>query len=106
MSNGTDNPLEIELLEEKATSYFTTVRKMHAALRALRHFDLFIGNSSAGESPLSRPELLEEAGERVWFFLVQRDAMKLPFYQTIFDDFEIPAEVQARIGPKRKSLGL
>ena len=93
MRSSSDNPLEIELLEEKATSYFATVKKMQAALR---EFD----QSAAGQ----RSELLAEAAERVWFFLVQREAMRLPFYKTIFADFEIPPEVQARIGPKRSSL--
>jgi len=93
MRSSSDNPLEIELLEEKATSYFATVKKMQAALR---EFD----QAGAGQ----RSELLAEAAERVWFFLVQREAMRLPFYKTIFADFEIPPEVQARIGPKRSSL--
>jgi hypothetical protein len=96
MRSSSDNPLEIELLEEKATSYFATVKKMQSALRALREFD----QAGAGQ----RSELLAEAAERVWFFLVQREAMRLPFYKTIFADFEIPPEVQARIGPKRSSL--
>lgn len=95
-----DNPLEIEFLEEKATAYFATVKKMQAALRALSAFD----HSENAPLPQHRLELLEEAAERVWFFLVQREAMKLPFYKTIFADFEIPPEVQARIGPKRSSL--
>lgn len=45
-------------------------------------------------------ELFAEAAEQVWFFMIQREAMKLPYYEEVFKDFDIPDEVRRRMGPK------
>jgi hypothetical protein len=44
-----------------------------------------------------RSELLEEAGERVYFVIIQREAMQLSCFEGFFQDYEIPAEVRARL---------
>jgi hypothetical protein len=37
-----------------------------------------------------REEILEEAAESAWFFIIQREALKLPYYDELFADFDIP----------------
>ena len=47
-----------------------------------------------------RSELLDNAAERVHFVLIQREAMKLSRSETFFEDYEVPDEVQARLGQR------
>jgi hypothetical protein len=97
-----DNPLQVEMLAEKAAAYFARVRKMQAALAALARFDenARAGKLSPAEAKELRANLLAEAREQVWFFVIQREAMKLPHYDALFSDFDIPDEVRLGMGPK------
>ena len=45
--------------------------------------------------------ILDDAAERVHFVLIQRDAMQLSRSETFFQDYEVPAEVIARLGKRR-----
>ena len=100
-----DNPLAAELIGEYATAYFSTAKKMAASLKALRDLDEKRMLPSAGpdEQVGRREEILAEAAERAWFFIVQREALKLPYYEEMFADFDIPDEVRKRMGPKKIS---
>lgn len=103
MSDFDDNPLNAEILAEKASAYFATIRKMEAALAALQAFD----QTTSASLPTNltsfrrRDDLLAAAGEIVWFFIIQREALKLPYYEELFAEFEIPDEVRNRMGPKK-----
>ena len=94
-----DNPLFAEILAEKASAYFARVRTMQTALARLADFDR-AANSASKATLKDRTELLAEAAEQVWFFIIQREAMKLPHYEEIFADFDIPDEVRRKTGPK------
>ena len=97
-----DNPLMLEFQAEKAAAYFATIRRMQAALAALDKFDRKqITEASADrETKRLREEIFAVAAEQVWFFVIQREAMKLPYYEELFADFDIPNEVRERMGPK------
>lgn len=97
-----DNPLAAEILQETAEAYFAACRKMVDSLKALKTFDDAIGPSSpkAGQCA-RRSELLEDAAERVHFVLIQREAMKLSWSETFFEDYGVPAEVRTRVGARR-----
>jgi hypothetical protein len=84
-----DNPLLAEIQAEKASAYFARIRTMQAALARL-----------AESGSQDRAELFAEAAEQAWFFMIQREAMKLPYYDEVFKDFDIPDEVRRRMGPK------
>ncbi|HEX7860973.1 MAG TPA: hypothetical protein VF773_11635 [Verrucomicrobiae bacterium] len=94
-----DNPLLAEVQAEKASAYFARVRSMQAALARLAQFDR-VPNSKQPGPQNGRTELFAEAAEQVWFFMIQREAMKLPYYEEVFKDFDIPDEVRRRMGPK------
>ena len=97
MEEERDNPLLAELQAEKASAYFARVRSMQAAIARLAQFDA----APNGKQPdKARTELFAEAAEQVWFFMIQREAMKLPYYEEVFKDFDIPDEVRLRVGPK------
>lgn len=98
-----DNPLAVEIRHEAATSYFTACQQMSDAIEALKAFDRTAGSSPCATGPTQRrTNLLEEAAERVFFVLIQREAMKFSHSDKFFKDYGIPAEVRACLGPKRR----
>ena len=89
-------------MAEKASAYFATVRRMQAALEALAAKDRAATPQSLHdpEHQRIRRELLAEAAEQAWFFIIQREAMRLPFYEELFAEFDISDEVRKNMGPK------
>jgi hypothetical protein len=100
-----DNPLAIEILQEAAVSYFAACRKMVDALEALKAFDREAASSTEDRARITRrPEIVDEAIERVYFVLIQREAMQLSCLEAFFEGYEIPAEVRTRLGPRRNRI--
>jgi len=97
-----DNPLAAEILQEAGEAYFAACRKMAASLEALRAVDRAVALSAQDDEQVTRrSQLLDDAAERVHFVLIQRDAMKLSWSETFFEDYEIPVDVRARLGRPR-----
>jgi hypothetical protein len=98
-----DNPLAVEIQQETAEAYFAACRKMIASLEALKAFDGAVGSSTRDDEQITRrSELLEQAAERVHFVVIQREAMKLSWYEAFFEDYGVPDEVRARLGTGRR----
>jgi hypothetical protein len=98
-----DNPLAAEIRQEIAQAYFSACRKMVDSLEALKTFDRAVSSSPLDNRQiLRRSELLEVAGERVYFVIIQREAMGLLCFEEFFGDYEIPDEVRTRLRPKRE----
>jgi len=98
-----DNPLAVEIQQETAAAYFAACRKMVDSLQALRTFDRAVAPSAWDRAQITRrSELLEDAAERVYFVIIQREAMKLLCSEEFFEDYEIPDDVRTRLGPKRR----
>jgi hypothetical protein len=97
-----DNPFALEIKQEKAAAYFAICKKMLASIEALQAFDrnLPLGDATLQEKA-RRDELLVDAAELVFFFVIQREAMKFPFHDGLFDDYGIPEEVRKRMGPRK-----
>ena len=95
-----DNPLAVEIQQEMAAAYFAACRKMVDSLEALKDFDRAVASST--EQIMRRSELLEDAAERVYFVVIQREAMKLSCFEEFYQDYEIPDEVRTRLGPTRR----
>src|SRR5688572_14303897 len=99
-----DNPLAVEIRQEMAEAYFLACRKMIDSLEALKAFDRAAASATRESEPLTRRfELLEDAAERVHFVVIQREAMKLSGYEQFFEDYQVPAEVRARLGSRRRT---
>ncbi len=99
-----DNPLAIEIQHEKAATYFAAVKKMVESLEALKAFDAAeISTTGQPHKAARRAELLAEAAERVYFVIIQREAMRLSGSEKFFEDYEVPAEVKARLGPRKRT---
>ena len=98
-----DNPLAVEIQQETAQSYFAACRKMVDAIEALQAFDRAAAPSTPNHEQITRrSELLDDAAERVYFVVIQREAMKLSGYEEFFQNYEVPNEVRTRLGPKRR----
>src|SRR5688572_33020650 len=96
-----DNPLAIEIRQEMAETYFAACRKMVDSLAALKAFDRAAGSvTRENEQIARRSELLEDVVERVYFVVIQREAMKLSGYEEFFRDYSVPDEVRTRLGRK------
>ena len=98
-----NNPLAAEILQEAGEAYFSACKKMVSSLETLRAFD----NAAApairdDELVTRRSQLLDDAAERVYFVLIQRDAMQLSWSETFLDDYGVPAEVIARMGQRER----
>jgi hypothetical protein len=100
------NPIEYEIFQEKAASFFRVTKTMEAALATLRDADEEISRSNFPSRELleRRAALLEDAAEWAWFFIVQREALRLPHYDELFAEYGITEEVRRKMGPKQKSI--
>ena len=97
-----DNPLAIEIRQEMAAAYFAACKKMVDSLEALKVFDRASGLANRDSKQAKRrTELLDHAVERVFYVVIQREAMKFSGYEEFFEDYEIPEEVRTRLGPRR-----
>ena len=96
----TANPtgvLDYELAQEKAASLARLGRGLEAALAALRDFDAQ-PHEQLGERKQERRALVAQAGQALWMFVVQREALGLRDARQIMRDYAVPPEVQGRMG--------
>ena len=99
-----ENPLAVEIQQETAAAYFAACKKMVTSLEALKAFDHAFPSSSRDNKQVTRRStLLDDAVERVYFVIIQREAMKLSGYEQFFDNYEVPKEVRTRLGTRRGS---
>ncbi|HEX3798310.1 MAG TPA: hypothetical protein VH413_06365 [Verrucomicrobiae bacterium] len=102
MDIDSDNPLAMEIRQEMAEVYFAACKKMVDSFEALKAFDRAVVSSILDREQITRRAgLLEEACERVFFVVIQREAMSFSCFEEFFKDYEIPNEVRIRLGPRR-----
>jgi len=92
-----------EIAQEKAASLGRAGRRLELALEKLRDHE----GSSAGAADV-RARLLDEAGEALLYYVVQREACGLLDTATILAEMRVPPEVHLRMGvrgPHRRQQG-
>jgi hypothetical protein len=95
-----DNPIEFLFAQEAAASLGFSGRRLRKALDALQKYD---SDATAGASrcPTTvRAELVADAGEALWAYVVQREVLGLLDAEYIAAEYKVPAEVQQAMGPK------
>ena len=95
------NALEVEIAGEKAAALGNSGRKLRAALDRLRRFDASAakrGRTSAGGE--NRAELIAQAGDAYWSYIVQRESLGLLDNESVVADYGIPPEVVRSIKPR------
>lgn len=92
--------IEYEIAQEKAAALGRIARRLEDALSALAAFDAAPPPRHPGE----REPLLRAAGEALWYYVVQREAMGLRDSEGVMRELRIPREVQLRMGvfPSRR----
>jgi hypothetical protein len=89
--------LDYEIVQEKAAALGRLGRRLESALLALARFDQ--GDSEHSETRLhQRRALVADAGEALWYFMVQREVCGLRDSRQVMRDYRVPIEVQYRMG--------
>lgn len=86
--------IENEILGERAGALSRAVEALERALHDLA--------GAAGRQARLREHLLEEACERLWFVVVQREAIGLTRHDVLYEVLRVPAEVRRAMGPRRR----
>jgi hypothetical protein len=89
--------LEYEIAQERASALGRLGRRLEAALAALAACP-----QTATSERAIRDSLVEEAGYALWLFVVQREACGLNDSFHVMQDYGVPKEVYARMGPSRR----
>ncbi|MFZ0723631.1 MAG: hypothetical protein WAM99_22450, partial [Xanthobacteraceae bacterium] len=72
---------------------------LEAALATLAEYDRrHRGDSGRPEPTEQRARLVQDAGDALWCFMVQREACGLRDPRPVLRDYRVPAEVQNRMG--------
>jgi hypothetical protein len=90
--------LEYEIAAEKAAALGRSAAKLEEALLALRELDA-AGAATGGRD--AREELVAHAAERLWYYVVHREALGWHRHDEALAILGVPAEIQARMGPRR-----
>jgi hypothetical protein len=91
--------LDYEIVQEQAAALGRIGRALEAALARLREFDAAHPRAGAPESTQrARRTLVKEAGHALWMLVVQREACGLRDSRTVMRDYDVPGEVQRRMG--------
>jgi uncharacterized protein DUF6665 len=97
-----DEAFDLEVLEEKAVALARVADHLQQALAALREVDERRRRLPEPSPALEerRLDLLAEACDRAWCFVVQREAMGLRTHEAALDVYAVPPEVRFRMGPR------
>jgi hypothetical protein len=90
--------LDYEIAQEQAAALGRAGHALEAALAALFEYDRTA--PTAGEA---RRKLVQDAGDALWRFIVQRECCGLRDPRPVMRDYRIPPEVQNRMGIYRPS---
>jgi hypothetical protein len=85
--------LDYEIAQERASALGRLGRALEAALTALSGHD-----AEHPERDSARARLVQDAGDALWCFMVQREACGLRDPRPVIRDYRVPAEVCARMG--------
>ena len=85
--------LDYEIAQERASALGRLGRALEATLLALWDFD-----RAEPKPETKRNDLVQDAGDALWCFMVQREACGLRDPRPVMRDYRVPAEVQNRMG--------
>jgi hypothetical protein len=97
-------PIERELVAERAATLGRVGERFDEALAALARIDAEIAAASPPDRDAlaaRRRELRDQAAERLWYLIVQREVLGLGHHEAVFELYRVPAEIRRRAGPRR-----
>lgn len=89
--------LDYEIAQEQASALGRSGRALESALAALAAYDRAERDDGA-EHRAARAKLVQEAGDALWCFVVQRESIGLRDPRPVMREYRVPAEVQNRMG--------
>jgi hypothetical protein len=96
--------LESELAQERAATLGRLGRRLEAALASLRAHDEARQQrpdvAPSARDRKARRELVLEAGEALWFLVIQRELTGFRHNKDLMRDYRVPKDVQACMGPR------
>lgn len=84
--------IETELRAERAATLGRAGKAMETALAEL----------DAGVRGMTEDELLDEAGKKVWYYLITRESCGMYDHKAALEIYKVPGKVLARVGVMRK----
>lgn len=87
--------LNYELLQESASTLARLGRRLERSLEALAAHD---AAGQGGGRTAERDVLVAEAGESLWYYVIQREVMGLRETETVLRELGVPREVRLRMG--------
>ncbi|HKE96202.1 MAG TPA: DUF6665 family protein [Povalibacter sp.] len=94
-----EGPLHANLTEEVAASLGESARRLRKALDLLARHDADVAAGSRPQSNAVRRDLLAEAAEKLWGYVVQRELVGLRDPEYIRDQYQVPDDVWRSMGP-------
>jgi hypothetical protein len=104
-SSGSHEAVVREIRSEKAGALSRVAEGLERALAELSRVEAAIAAAEVVSTALllRRQDCLSEAGERLWYFVIQREALGLVRHETVFDVYRVPREVRLAMGPRRSA---
>jgi hypothetical protein len=96
---GIISTLQDEIAQERAASLGRVTRAFEEALGALRRHD---SENAYVARDDTRERLLDEAGEALWCFVVQREACGLRNTDAVLRELKVPLALRLRMGVRRQ----
>lgn len=90
--------LEYEVVQERAATLGRLGRRLEEALAALREHDAAQQEPVTASGRAARRQLVLEAGEALWYFVIQRELTGFRDSTQVMRDYRVPKEVQACMG--------
>jgi hypothetical protein len=86
-----------QILGEQTSALAIATQALEAALADLAAVAGALAHST------ERREALAEAAERLWYVIVQREAIGLHRHDILYEVLRVPAEVRLRMGPRPRA---
>jgi hypothetical protein len=94
-----EHPIEYPFAAEAAAALGYAGRKLRKTLDALRDFD---GDRASSRKLSLRADLVANAAEAFWSYVVQREEFGLLDPEYIREQYQVPEDVWRAMGPKLK----
>jgi len=94
--------IQRDLQAERAAALARAVEQLESALAELAAADAACTAKPTPSARELRREALEHAAERLWFLVIQREAVGLRQHEEMHEILRVPGEVRAAMGPRRR----
>jgi hypothetical protein len=99
-----DELLQKELQRERAGALVRAIEALEGAIRELVRFDQVPAPPGAvARWAQRRADLVADAAERLWYVVIQREALGVTRHEVLYEVLEVPGEVRRRMGPRRRT---